>query len=178
MEMRSSKMIHAEDLPIEAVINAAGEGNPLHAGNNPVISDTNESAGDTMIHSHHSESIAVNDVDPESRLIHAMTHIMKDMVYMMNAQTRETMFNIRDVLADARRRDSEEIVHAVANSIINIIPAVQDMVSQMKDSIKVAMSEVVQGSQTVPKQIPSDHNIGNIPSCEPSIDAQGSDPSV
>ena len=56
-----------EDRPIEAVINAAGEGNPLHAGNNPVISDTNESAGDTMIHSHHSESIAVNDVDPESR---------------------------------------------------------------------------------------------------------------
>ena len=92
------------------------------------------------------------------------------------------MFNIRDVLADARRRDSEEIVHAVANSIpnisTNIIPAVQDMVSQMKDSIKVAMSEVVQGSQTVPKQIPSDHNIGNIPSCEPSIDVQGPDPSA
>ena len=182
MEMRSSKMIHAEDLPIEAVINAAGEGNPLQAGNNPVISDTNESAGDNMIHSHHSESIEVNDVDSESRLIHAMTPTMKNMVHLLNAQTRETMFNIRDVLADARRRDSEEIAHAVANSIpsvsTNIIPAVQDMVSQMKDSIKVAMSEVVQQSQTLPRQIPSDHNIGNIPSCEPSIDVQGPDPSA
>ena len=81
---------------------------------------------------------------------------MKDMVHMMNAQTRNTMFNIRDVLADARRRDSEEIVHAVANSIpnisTNIIPAVQDMVSQMKDSIKVACQRLYRDHKLCPSK--------------------------
>ena len=110
--------------------------------------------------------VSSNQNDPETQVIKIMTPIMHEAISEMNGQVRDTMFNIRDILEDARKRDSEELCRAIASSLptisANMTPVLEQTMSQISESVKDAISEMAKVSQIMATRVQGEASVASV----------------